>query len=166
MTDEAIALDGFLDQETVPGDLHGTTARFRLIVCQTDERVDEMVLPCTAAEPLLAHAVLHDLRPGDHIRVTGYLHLPRTPDDLMWLNVTALETLAPDSTDDLAAYADRTLPEDGLLERHGTYLLFHDPIGVTTVWSQTGAWVGETEDPDAIGDLIATFEHRTTHGDT
>ncbi|MET9208233.1 hypothetical protein ABZW38_24190 [Streptomyces bacillaris] len=88
--DDAIALDGFLDEETVPGDLHGSTARFRLTVSPTDERADEMILPCTVADSVLAHAVIHDLVPGDKLRVTGYLRLPRTPDEPMWLVVTEL----------------------------------------------------------------------------
>ncbi|WP_267884795.1 hypothetical protein [Streptomyces sp. NRRL S-87] len=39
--DDAIALDGFLDEETVPSDLHGSTAQFRLTVSPRDE----MILP-------------------------------------------------------------------------------------------------------------------------
>ncbi|MFE7614357.1 hypothetical protein [Streptomyces sp. NPDC057496] len=92
-TDTNVVLDGFLDEETVPGDLHGTTARFRLVVSPTDERADEMVLPCTVTDPELAHAVIHDLAPGDQLRVTGYLRIPRTPDEPMWLAVTTLTVL-------------------------------------------------------------------------
>ena len=92
MTTEALVLDGHLDEETVPGDRHGTTARFRLIVSPTDERADEMMLPCSVADPAMAAVVLHDLAPGEPLRVTGYLRLPRTPDEPMWLVVEALET--------------------------------------------------------------------------
>ncbi|MGG7569791.1 hypothetical protein [Streptomyces sirii] len=91
---DAIALDGFLDEEAVPGDLNGSTARFRLTVSPTDERTDEMILPCSVADPVLAHAVLSDLQPGDQQRVTGCLRLPRTPDEPMWLSVGQLEVLA------------------------------------------------------------------------
>ncbi|MEU9125737.1 hypothetical protein AB0C96_38990 [Streptomyces sp. NPDC048506] len=94
MDADAIALDGFLDEETVPGDLHGSTARFRLAISPTDERTDGMILSCSVADPVLAHAVLHDLQPGDQLRVTGYLRLPRTPDDPMWLAVVQLKVLA------------------------------------------------------------------------
>ncbi|MFE1774270.1 hypothetical protein [Streptomyces sp. NPDC059008] len=77
-------LDGFLDEEAVPGDLHGATAR-RLTVSptdeRTDERTDEMILPCSVADPVLAHAVLSDLQPGGQLRVTGYLRLPRAARD-------------------------------------------------------------------------------------
>ncbi|MGC9478992.1 hypothetical protein ACP4I1_33245 [Streptomyces sp. WG4] len=71
MADDAIALDGFLEEGTVPGDLHGSTARFRLTVSPTDERTDEMIMPCSVADAELAHAVIHDLVPGDKLRVTG-----------------------------------------------------------------------------------------------
>ncbi|MER5200489.1 hypothetical protein ACWD3J_44250 [Streptomyces sp. NPDC002755] len=89
----AITLDGFLDEETVPGSPHETSARFRLVVSPTDERADEMVMPCTATTSAVAVAVLHDLVPGDQLRITGYLRLPRTPDEPMWLDVTTLEVL-------------------------------------------------------------------------
>ncbi|MFF7705377.1 hypothetical protein [Streptomyces lydicus] len=52
-----------------------------------------MVLPCSVADPVMAHAVLHDLAPGDQLRVTGYLHLPRTPTEPMFLAVTELHVL-------------------------------------------------------------------------
>jgi hypothetical protein len=89
----AVTLDGFLYDEAVRGDRCETTARFRLVVSPTDEVVDEMVVPCTATTPVLAAAVLHDLAPGDQLRITGYLCLPRTPDEPIWLDVTTLEVL-------------------------------------------------------------------------
>ncbi len=62
----------------MPGDLHGSTAQFRLTVSPTDERTDEMILPCSVADSELAHAVLHDLRTrtGDeaHRTVEGQGH--------------------------------------------------------------------------------------------
>ncbi|MFE1891733.1 hypothetical protein [Streptomyces microflavus] len=72
-TSDAIVLDGFLEEETVTSDLHGSTARFRLTVFPTDERTAEMVLPCGVTDPGLALAVIHDLVPGDKPRVTGHL---------------------------------------------------------------------------------------------
>jgi hypothetical protein len=72
----------------VPGDLHGSTTRFRLIVSPTDE-----VMPWSVADPELAHAVTHDLVPGDKLRVTGHLRLPCRPDEPMWLAVAALTVL-------------------------------------------------------------------------
>ncbi|MEU1193545.1 hypothetical protein [Streptomyces sp. NPDC005859] len=63
-----------------------------------------------ATTPALAAIVLHDLIPGDQLRITGYLRLPRTPDEPVWLDVTTLEVLwtAPlslpaDDTDGLDA---------------------------------------------------------------
>ncbi|MFF3208368.1 hypothetical protein [Streptomyces sp. NPDC002962] len=106
----AVTLDGFLYDEAVRGDQGETTARFRLVVSPTDEVVDEMVVPCTATTPALAAAVLHDLVPGDQLRITGYLCLPRAPDEPIWLDVTTLEvlwaaslSLAADGTDGLDA---------------------------------------------------------------
>ncbi|WP_202419484.1 hypothetical protein [Streptomyces sp. YIM 132580] len=61
MNTEPIVLDGFLEEATVPGDLHGSTARFRITVSPTDERTDELVLPCGVTDPELAKAVLKDL---------------------------------------------------------------------------------------------------------
>src|SRR4051794_22616221 len=90
---DEIVLDGFLDEETVSGDLHGLTARFRLTVSPTDERADEMILPCSVAAREIAHRVLHDLPPGDQLRVPGSPRLPRPPAEPMWLVVTALSLL-------------------------------------------------------------------------
>ncbi|MFJ5804049.1 hypothetical protein [Streptomyces decoyicus] len=77
----------------MPGDTTGSTARFRLTVSPTHDGADEMVLPCSVADPVMARAVLHDLAPGDQLRVTGYLHLPRTPTEPMFLVVTELRVL-------------------------------------------------------------------------
>ncbi|WP_030705136.1 MULTISPECIES: hypothetical protein [unclassified Streptomyces] len=158
--DGAIALDGFLDEETVPGDLHGSTARFRLTLSPTDERTDEMILPCTVADPALARAVTHDLVPGDKLRVTGHLRLPRTPDDPMWLAVTALTVLetAPLLTD------PATLAT-AVLERYGPYVCWFDAdtTGVD-VFTETGTWVGTAPAPDEIGALLDAFEQRQAAG--
>lgn len=173
---DPIALDGFLDEETV-GDQHGTTARFRLVVSPTDERVDEMLIPCSVTDPALAHSVLHELMLGDQLRVTGYLRLPRTPDDVMWLEVHTIEVLntaplrlvdpdaplpgEPPLTEELRE--DQAVP---LLERCASYVVLHDPTGLTHVWHATGACVGETDNPADITDLIDTFERRSPHGET
>ncbi|WP_042428187.1 hypothetical protein [Streptacidiphilus anmyonensis] len=161
-TADVVVLDGFLDEETVPGDADCTTARFRIVIEPTDERTDQMVLPCSVSDPILAHQVVTDLRPGDLLRVTGYLRLPTTPDDPIWLHVLALElrALVPEPADQAEPLtAQPTISEDGLIERFGRYLLFHDPVGVSFVWTETGTWVGETEDLDALSDLIRAFEH-------
>lgn len=170
---DAITLDGFLDEETMPGDLHGTTASFRISLSPTEERVDETVLPCRVADPVLAHAVLYELKRGDQLRVTGYLHLPQTPDDAMWLEVHAIEVLATsllldlgdeDEMDQLSGDGfqdDQAVP---FIERYASYLVIYDPDGPAHVWHTTGALVGETDDPATIGDLINAYEHRTAGG--
>ncbi|MFD9057555.1 hypothetical protein ACFWCM_19845 [Streptomyces albidoflavus] len=154
--DDAIALDGFLDEETVPGDLHGSTARFRLTVSPTDERTDEMTLPCTVADPALAHAVIHDLVPGDRLRVSGHLRLPRTPDDPMWLAVTTLAVLetAPELSDPAAVAT-------AVIERYGPYVCWFDAdtTGVE-VFTEGGTWVGTAPEPNDLSELVNTFEHR------
>ncbi|MCL7496072.1 hypothetical protein M8I34_32405 [Streptomyces sp. MCA2] len=90
---DLLVLDGFLDEPTMPRDATRSTARFRLTVSPTHDGTDDLVLPCSVTDPVMAHAVLHDLTPGDELRVTGYLHLPRTPTEPMFLAVTELHVL-------------------------------------------------------------------------
>jgi hypothetical protein len=157
---DAIALEGFLDEETMPGDLHSSTARIRLTVSPTDERTDEMILPCSVANAELAHAVIHDLVPGDKLRVTGHLRLPRTPDEPMWLVVTALTVLetAPQLSD-LAAVAM------AVIERHGPYICWFDADTTDVeVFTEHGTWVGTAPEPNGLGELLEAFEHRQAAG--
>ncbi|MFE9360320.1 hypothetical protein ACFYPB_40485 [Streptomyces olivaceoviridis] len=151
---DAIVLDGFLDEETA-GDLHGSTARFRLTVSPTDERTDEMILPCSVADPEMAHQVLHELTPGDQLRVTGYFRLPRTPDEPMWMVVTELTLLQPAPTmDPIGAFT-------AMLERYGPYVCYIDAdTDQVLVWTEAGAWVGVADTPADIGDLLDTYEQR------
>ncbi|WP_331722602.1 hypothetical protein [Streptomyces sp. NBC_00122] len=159
--DDAIALDGFLDEETVPGDLHGSTARFRLTVSPTDERTDEMILPCSVADPAMARTVIHDLVPGDKLRVTGYLRLPRTPDEPVWLVVTTLAVLetAPQLSDPAAL-------STAVIERYGPYVCWFDAedSGEIPVWTEAGVWVGTAGDPSTLDELIEAFEQRQATG--
>ncbi|MFF8681099.1 hypothetical protein ACF07F_24585 [Streptomyces sp. NPDC015237] len=160
MADDAIALDGFLDEETVPGDLHGSTARFRLTVSPTDERSDEMILPCSVADAELAHAVIHDLVPGDKLRVTGHLRLPRTPDEPIWLVVTALTVLetAPLMTDPATVAT-------ALIERYGPYVCWFDADTTDVeVFTEGGTWVGTAPEPNDMDELLEDFEHRQAAG--
>ncbi|MFF7139417.1 MULTISPECIES: hypothetical protein [Streptomyces] len=155
---DAIVLDGFLDEETVPGDPRGSTARFRIFVSPTDERTDEMVLPCTVTDPAMAAAVLHDLVPGDKVRVTGYFRVPRTPDEPLWLAVTALELLqtAPQPTGPGDAIT-------AMLERYGPYVCYIDAdTDEVPVWTETGVWVGVADTPADIAELLDTYEQH--HG--
>jgi hypothetical protein len=184
MTD-GIVLDGFLDEEVAADDTTGTRARFRLIVSPTDELVDEMVLPCSVADSELTAAVLHELRPGDHIRVTGYLGLPRISGHPMWLNVLTLELLntlpldpADDEADDQADDASTTaaaapvvpagdtLSDIGRLERFGPYIVWSDPdLSADTIWTENGELLGTAVYPDTATDLIDTHQRRAPHGE-
>ncbi|WEH43960.1 hypothetical protein [Streptomyces sp. AM 2-1-1] len=161
MAAEAIALDGFLDEETVPGDVHDSTARFRLTVSPTDERTDEMILPCSVADPELAHAVIHDLVPGDKLRVTGYLRLPRTPDEPMWLAITTLAVL-----ETAPLLSDPAAVSTAVIERYGPYVCYFDAedSGEVPVWTEAGVWVGHAGDPSALSELIEQFEQRHAAG--
>ncbi|CAK7288505.1 hypothetical protein [Streptomyces misionensis] len=151
---DAIVLDGFLDEESVPGDLDESTARFRLTVSPTDERTDEMILPCSVADPQMAHQALHELTPGDQLRVTGYLRLPRTPHEPMWLVVTEMTLLQP---------APTTGAFTAVLERYGPYVCYIDAdTDQVPVWTQAGAWVGVADTPADLGQLLEEFEQR--HG--
>ncbi|MFB7852376.1 hypothetical protein ACFC34_35915 [Streptomyces sp. NPDC056053] len=159
-TDTNVVLDGFLDEETVPGDLHGTTARFRLTVSPTDERTDEMILPCTVTDSELAHAVIHDLAPGDQLRVTGYLRLPRTPDEPMWLAVTTLTVLETASQ-----LSDPAAAATALIERYGPYVCWFDADTTDVeVFTEGGTWVGTAPEPNGLGALLEAFEHRQAAG--
>lgn len=89
---DLLALDGNLDDETLPGPL-GSTVRFRLVISPTEDLADETVLSCAATDPLLAAAVLHELEPGDLLRVTGYLPEPDTSIGVLCLQVLTLEVL-------------------------------------------------------------------------
>ncbi|MFD3972730.1 hypothetical protein [Streptomyces cyaneofuscatus] len=99
--------------------------------------------------------VLHDLVPGDKLRVTGHLHLPRTPDDPVWLAVSTLAVLetAPLLTDPGAFTA--------VLERYGLYVCWFDAgTDAADVFTETGTWVGTAPAPDEIDDLLHVFEQR------
>jgi hypothetical protein len=186
MTD-GIVLDGYLDEEVAADDQVGTRARFRLIVSPTADLVDEMVLPCSVADSELTTAVLHELRPGDHIRVTGYLGLPRINGHPMWLQVLTLELLgtlpldpadddpdddqADDAGDTTAAAAgpvtpsSDTLSDVGRLEGFGQYIVWSDPdTAADTVWTTTGELLGTAVYPDTCTDLIDTHQRRA-YGD-
>ncbi|MEV6049221.1 hypothetical protein [Streptomyces xanthochromogenes] len=161
MIDNEIVLDGFLDEESVPGDLDGPTARFRLTVSPTDQRMDEMILPCSVLDSKLARTVIHDLLPGDKLRVSGQLRLPRTPDEPMWLAVSALAVLetAPLPSDPAAVTTVG-------IERYGPYLCYFDAedSGEVPVWTEAGVWVGSADDPGGLGELIQAFEQRQATG--
>ncbi|MFF7196881.1 hypothetical protein ACFZAM_24655 [Streptomyces sp. NPDC008079] len=169
MTADAIVLDGYLDEEVA-----------------ADELVDEMLLPCSVSASELTAAVLHELRPGDHVRVTGHLGLPRISDHPMWLQVLTLELLDTppldfpddDARDDQAdddcttTAADPAVPVDrdtlsdvGRLERYGPYVVWSDPdLCADTVWTEAGDLLGTAVYPDTATTLIHTHQRRA-YGD-
>ncbi|MEV4453830.1 hypothetical protein [Streptomyces mirabilis] len=143
-----LALDGYLDTVPEPDD-GGTTARFRLVTSPTDDREDEAIVPCTAKDPHIAHALLNKIRPGDLVRVPGLLTLPGSADGGLQLKVDALEWLS-------------TVPtaEGTVIERMGPYLIVFDPdTDKVPVFTEAGTWVGEADDADDISDVIDRFEH-------
>ncbi|WUT01742.1 hypothetical protein OHA46_33845 (plasmid) [Streptomyces sp. NBC_00708] len=151
-----------MDEEAEPDEQHESRVRFRLIVSPTDSLVDETILPCAVTDPQMAHAVMHDLVPGDKLRITGDLRLPRTPNEPMWLAVRTLAVLeiAPRLTDPGAV-------STVVIERYGPYLCWLDSenSGEVPVWTEAGVWVGTAVDPSALGDLINTFEQRQATGE-
>ena len=157
--DNAVVLDGVLDEEIAPGE-RGDTARFRIHLGGDTNVVDEAVLPCVVANPLLADSVLDGLKEGDLLRVTGHLRLPQTPNGAMWVDVLAIDVLRPTvlpetTADDVTSF----------VERYASYLVIYDPDGLTHVWHEAGGQVGVTEDPSEISDLIHAYEHRTASGE-
>jgi hypothetical protein len=178
-----ISLTGFLDDEVIAEDA-GTRARFRVCVSPSDDRVDELALPCVVADAELARAVLREFQPGDYIRVTGHLGLPRIAGHPLWLHVATLELLdtAPlrltDTTEDTSATqpgpgdddpstpAAATLSDHGSLERFGPYLVYTDPDRCAdSVWTHTGEWVGAAVYPTTATDVITAHQQRTAGGD-
>lgn len=175
MTTE-VTLTGFLDDEIISEDA-GSRVRFRVFVSPSDDRADELALPCIAADPEMARVVISELQPGDHIRVTGYLGLPRIAGHPMWLHVATLELLdaaPPRSTatedtgtgsEDPAAPATATLSDHGQLERVGPYLVYTDPdLCADSIWTQTGEWVGTAVYPTTAADLIHAHQRGTAAG--
>lgn len=156
MADDPIVLDGFLDDMTPPDtdDAH-TTVNFLLVVSPTEERVDELVLPCTVADSALAHTVLHVLTDTDLLRVTGYLQLPQDPADGLRLYVSDIHNLE-DGVDLDHVDTDRQLnleelPPHGRIETRGDYQIWHNPdTGRSSIWHTSGAWAGDTDDPATL----------------
>jgi hypothetical protein len=182
MTD-GITLTGFLDDEVIAEDA-GTRARFRVCVSPSEDRVDELALPCVVADPELARVVVSEFEPGDRIRVTGYLGLPRIAGHPMWLHVATLElldTAPPRPTDTsgdtgtaqagpgenaVAEPATATLSDHGQLERFGPYLVYTDPdLCADSIWTESGEWVGTAVYPTTATDLINAHQRRAAAGD-
>ncbi|MFI9176149.1 hypothetical protein [Streptomyces lincolnensis] len=107
----------------------------------------------------MAALVLHDLVPGDTLRVTGHFRLPRTPGEPMWLDVTELASLrsAPDRP------ADPADAVTAMLERYGPYVCVLDAdTEQVPVWTETGAWVGIADTVADLSGLLDAYEQH--HG--
>lgn len=161
-----IVLDGYLDDQTLPNDLDETPVRFQLVVSPTDDRIDELVLPCTVTNPDLAHAAVHELGASDLLRVTGHLRLPHSPGDGLLLQVLAIHVL--DSGVDLNHVVShdelqpQVLSAYGYLERYTDYQAWNDPdTCLTSLWHESGQWVDSTDDPSTLNDLITAHRRRT-----
>ncbi|MCT9094181.1 hypothetical protein N4G70_35875 [Streptomyces sp. ASQP_92] len=87
------ALDGYLTADPVPGARDGTVV-WRLSCSSTaDHMEEEAVIPCTASQPDIVHALLTERQPGDLLRVTGRLTLPVTANGIIQLHAETLEVL-------------------------------------------------------------------------
>ncbi|WP_435191289.1 hypothetical protein [Streptomyces sp. bgisy126] len=153
MTAIPLVLDGYLDDLPVADD-GGLIVRFRVVSSPTGDVIDETVWACRTADPHLAHELLTLMRPGDLLRIGGYLALPGPGDEGgPRLDVDALGLLAPAPALDLA---------ETVLDRYGPYICVFDPdMDTVPVFTEAGSWVGLAEHPDAITDLIHTYEAST-----
>jgi hypothetical protein len=166
-----LTVEGYLDQHPVPGDLHGTTAQCRLVLTPSDSILDDAVLPCTITDPLIARAILHDLEPGDLLRVQGVLTLDSPGEGpgeaATRLRLAVLSVEVPDqpapasragSLEPLDAPPPTAVPT--AVGWHGRYVtVTTTPDEPVTVWTETGAPVG-TALPDGIDALIRDHEQR------
>ncbi|MEU2462368.1 hypothetical protein ABZ604_32905 [Streptomyces sp. NPDC012473] len=156
MNESIVTLYGFLDEDTVPGNTSNTTARFRLTISPSDEKVDEALLPCVITDPALAFTALTELVPGDELRLTGHLQLPQSAGQPMCLYVLTLETITP---------APERTTSTVHIERNGPYVyVFDADHSSVPVWTESGKIVGVAEDPAAIAQLLADYERRPSTG--
>lgn len=150
-----LAIDGYVDAIPAPGPRWGT-ATFDLIHSPADaDRIapdtPDTVYACTTGDPRIAHALLNEIQPGDLLRVTGTVAQPDDPTAPALLTVDAMEVLEA---------APAPVLYDLVLERWGGYAAVFDADRDTVpVFTAAGAWVGEAANPDAILDLIHTYEN-------
>ena len=165
--DRLITLVGYLDDETLPDGLVEVPVRFQLVVSPTDDRIDELVIPCTVTNPELAHAVVNDVGDNDLLRVSGHLLLPSDPRDGIRLQVSAIHVVE-DGVDLSQATSEAelgpaVLSECGYIERYADYQTWNDPdTCLTSVWHASGEWVDSTDDPSTLSDLIAVHRGCST----
>ncbi|MFB6999325.1 hypothetical protein ACFCXF_14770 [Streptomyces virginiae] len=153
-----LAIDGYVDAIPAPGASWGT-ATFDLIHSPADaDRIDpdtpDTVYACTTADPRITDVLLREIQPGDFLRITGTLLQPTTEGTSARLTVDALEVLNT---------APLPMLHDLVLERWGNYATVFDADRDTVpVFTVDGKWIGEAASPDAISDLIDSFENGTT----
>lgn len=149
-----LIIDGYIDTPPKPGTACGT-ARFDLVHSpDTDPDGPDTVLACTTGDPRITHLLLTEVQPGDLLRVTGTLLQPDDETLPAQLTVDALEILTP-------------IPvlQDMSLSRHGTYVVVTDPDrDEASVFTEHGAWIARTADPDLVDALIDAYENgRAAH---
>ncbi|MGW2109519.1 hypothetical protein [Streptomyces sp. NPDC001948] len=153
-----LAIDGYVDATPAPGTSWGI-AKFDLIhfpagADQVAPDAPDTVYACSTADPRIADVLLHEIQPGDLLRVTGIVVRPDDPAAPAHVAVDALEVLEAAPAPALYGL---------VLERWGNYAAVfdadHDPVPVFTA---SGHWVGEAADPDAISDLIDAWENGST----
>ncbi|MFD5098302.1 hypothetical protein [Streptomyces albidochromogenes] len=153
-----LAIDGYVDAIPAPGTGPGTAA-FDLIHSPADaDRIapdaPDTVYACTTGDPRIADVLLREIQPGDLLRVTGTLIQPDDPQAPAHFTVDGLEVLEA---------APAPVLYDLVLERFGTYVVvFNADRDQVPVFTTSGRWVGEAANPDAIGDLIDTYEEGDT----
>ncbi|MFI9311556.1 hypothetical protein [Streptomyces triculaminicus] len=150
-----LAIDGYVDAIPAPGTGWGT-AVFDLIHSPVDADTiapdaSDTVYACTTGDPRIADVLLREIQPGDLLRVTGTIVQPDDPEAPAHFTVDGLEVLKA---------APAPVLYDLVLERYGIYVVVFDADrDQVPVFTASGTWVGEAASPDAIGDLIDTFEN-------
>ncbi|MFD8789742.1 hypothetical protein [Streptomyces vinaceus] len=148
-----LAIDGYVD--AIPGTGWGT-AVFDLIHSPADaDRIDpntpDIVYACTTADPRITDRLLRKIQPGDLLRVTGTIVPPDVPGTPARLTVAVLEVLDA---------APLPVLHGLVLERWGNYAtVFDADRDAVPVFTVDGTWIGEAASPDAISDLIDSFEN-------
>lgn len=150
MDAQPLTIDGYLDIIPVPGTAPGT-ARFQLILSPADDVVDDVLWSCTTGKPR-SRALLTEIQPGDLLHVSGALTRSDNPAEPARLTVDALEVLAT---------APARALREMVLDRYGDYVVAFDAdtdADAVPVFTALGQWVGQAENPDAIGTLIEIQE--------
>ncbi|MFJ2591024.1 hypothetical protein [Streptomyces sp. NPDC087538] len=151
MDTKHLAIDGYVDATPAPGTSWGT-ANFDLIHPSADAdqvapEAPDTIYACSTTDPRIADVLLHEIQPGDLLRVTGIVVQPDDPTAPAHFAVDALEVL-------------EAAPAPVL---YGLVLVALGELrGPVPVFTASGHWVGEAAGPDAISDLIDAWENGST----